>query len=414
MLPEKFDRRQFLQYGSASVLAGGLLGSVSQAAGNQTGLIKSIERTVATSGFDGVYCWVHPRAGAIPGETPSVVMTMQHLWLKGSDVFQPLKEMRTDDLGKSWSGPSDTTFAHRDEEGEVTVGVCDFTPQWHAKTGKLLGVGHTVRYKDIHVQKGRRKRETSYAVYDNEKRAWSDWDVVQMPDMQNKFYHAGAGCAQRVDLPNGEILIPYYFSDGNNPFRKATVMRCQFDGEKLSYLEYGTEIDIPTERGALEPSLTFFQDEYFMTIRHGDGHGYVARSKDGLNFEPHQPWKWDDGSVLSTGDTQQHWVSHQEGLYLVFTYKRDDNKHVFRQRAPLFMAEVNAENLTLKKDTLQVLVPERGARLGNFAVATVSPHETWVTVAEWMQPVGCEKYGSDNSVYAVKIKWSKPNEYAVG
>jgi hypothetical protein len=38
-------------------------------------------------------------------------------------------------------------------------------------------------------------------------------------------------------------------------------------------------------------------------------------------------------------------------------------------------------------------------------VVDVSAGETWVTVAEWMQPVGCEKYGSDNSVYAARIRW---------
>ncbi|MAT15502.1 MAG: sialidase [Planctomyces sp.] len=399
-------------------MAGGLLSRSRHRSGlyaaEPSGPISEIERTVVHSGFDGEYCWVHPRAGAIPGETPSVVMTMQKLWLKGSDVFKPLQEMRTDDLGETWQGPYPTGFEHRDEGNGITVGVCDFTPTWHEKTQKLLGVGHTVRYENNHVQKGRRRRETSYAVYDNENRTWSDWDVVEMPDMDNKFFSSGAGCAQRVDLPNGDILIPFYFSDGINPHRKASVMRCEFNGKTLKYLEHGSELDIPTHRGALEPSLTFFRDEFFMTIRHGDGHGYVARSKDGLQFSEPQPWTWDDGTELSTGDTQQHWVSHQDGLYLVFTYKRDDNQHVFRQRAPLFMAEVDPETLSLKKDTLQTLVPERGARLGNFQVVTVSPQESWVTVTEWMQPIGVEKHGSDNSVYAVKIKWSTPNEYAVG
>ncbi len=49
--------------------------------------------------------------------------------------------------------------------------------------------------------------------------------------------------------------------------------------------------------------------------------------------------------------------------------------------------------------------PERGARLGNFGVCEVSDAETWVTVTEWMQPVGCEKHGSDNSVYVARIVW---------
>jgi hypothetical protein len=42
-------------------------------------------------------------------------------------------------------------------------------------------------------------------------------------------------------------------------------------------------------------------------------------------------------------------------------------------------------------------------------VTEVSPHETWVTDAEWMQPKGVEKHGSDGSVWVSKIRWSTPN-----
>ena len=60
----------------------------------------------------------------------------------------------------------------------------------------------------------------------------------------------------------------------------------------------------------------------------------------------------------------------------------------------------------------QVLVPERGARLGNFGVTKISDNESWVTVAEWMQTLPpdyadcrvCEQYGSDNSVFLAKVR----------
>ena len=68
----------------------------------------TIQLDVIREGYDGVHCWVHPRAGIVPnsnGGAPSIVLTLQQLWLKGSDVFGPLHEMRTDDLGRTWSGP---------------------------------------------------------------------------------------------------------------------------------------------------------------------------------------------------------------------------------------------------------------------------------------------------------------------
>jgi hypothetical protein len=73
------------------------------------------------------------------------------------------------------------------------------------------------------------------------------------------------------------------------------------------------------------------------------------------------------------------------------------------------MAQVDPDNLQVIRHTEQALVPERGARLGNFGVIDISPEETWVTVSEWMQPKGVEKYGSDGSVYAARIQWDKPN-----
>jgi hypothetical protein len=47
-------------------------------------LIDRVQLDRARSGYDKVHCWVHPRAGAIPGKTPSVVITMQELLLSGS------------------------------------------------------------------------------------------------------------------------------------------------------------------------------------------------------------------------------------------------------------------------------------------------------------------------------------------
>jgi hypothetical protein len=61
---------------------------------NYHGQLDTISR-----GYDGKTCWVHPRAGTIPGESPIVVLTMQKLLLSGSDVFFALNEMRTDNLG---------------------------------------------------------------------------------------------------------------------------------------------------------------------------------------------------------------------------------------------------------------------------------------------------------------------------
>src|SRR5690606_33589465 len=98
-----------------------------------------------------------------------------------------------------------------------------------------------------------------------------------------------------------------------------------------------------------------------------------------------------------------------DALPTFYTRRGANNDHVFRHRAPLFMAQVDPQRLCVLRDTEQILVPERGARLGNFGVTDFNEHETWVTVSEWMQPKGVEKYGSDGSVYVARIKWNKKN-----
>lgn len=364
----------------------------------------SIQLDTIHSGFDKKTCWVHPRAGTIPGETPSVVLTMQKLLLSGSDIFYALNEMRTDDLGKTWSGPVEhETLGRRPIEGGGSVVACDFTPMWHAASGKLLGTGHTAVYNaENHLADGR-ARSTAYAVYDADARTWSPWREMEMPD-DPIFFNSGAGSTQRVDLPNGDILLPVYCKAAGEKANATTVVRARFDGQTLSYVEHGNLLTHDVERGFAEPSLATFGGRYFLTLRN-DVAGHITRGTDGLHFDPPIKWTFDDGAELGSYNTQQHWVTSEKGLFLVYTRRGANNDHVFRHRAPLFIAQVDPEKLCVIRNTERILVPERGARLGNFAVTKVSEEETWVTVAEWMQPAGVEKYGSDNSVYVARIKW---------
>ncbi len=408
----KMKRRSFLKCSMVSGVSWMLLPSCvsfGKNAGHELSL------GVATKLFDGERCWSHPRAGIVPQRgangAPRVVMTMNSLDLAGSDVFRGMFGMETDDLGKTWTEPveMETLKPRHDAIGgeERPVAVSDFWPGWHAASSRLLGTGHTVVYTPDWRVTSPRPRHTAYSVYDAKTGEWADWKKLRMPDGE-KFHNSGAGCTQRFDLEDGTILLPIYFRPpGKNS--RVTVCRCAFDGETLTYLEHGSELELNNQtRGLGEPSLTRFKNAFFMTIRN-DEKGYVAKSQDGLHFDNYQPWKFDDGSDLGSYNTQQHWVTHREGLFLVYTRRGANNDHVFRHRAPLFMARVDPDRLRVLRETEQILVPERGARLGNFGVTDVSPNETWVTVAEWMQPRGVEKYNSDGSVFVAKIHWKFPN-----
>ena len=235
--------------------------------------------------------------------------------------------------------------------------------------------------------------------------------MVELP-AEAKFQCAGSGSVQRVDLPGGDVLIPIYFKEPTQKQYSVTVCRCRFDGRTLDFVEHGSELTVPIKRGLYEPSLTKFRGRYFLTMRNDD-HGYVSVSDDGLHFQPQRRWTFDDGSDLGNYNTQQHWVTHSDALFLVYTRRGADNDHVFRHRAPLFIARVDPDSLQVIRETEQILVPQRGARLGNFGIVDVSSDETWVTAAEWMQPAGVEKHGSDNSIFVAKLKWNRPNRLLV-
>ncbi|MCC9640996.1 exo-alpha-sialidase [Rhodopirellula sp. JC740] len=401
---------------------------VSKSSTQQEPLDYTISLNVAHEGFDGKQCWVHARVGVVPSEDvePAAVMTTQKLLLSGSDVFYRLHQSRKKPAELGWSDLKPIDFFSRQtvrdakmprgglrnaellREGDETT-VCDFVPQWHAASQRLLGIGQTVWYRDNRVMRVR-PRGIAYSVMDRRHENWSDWRVVDLPD-DPIFDNAGAGSAQRLDLPGGDVLLPIYCKKPQDKEFSSIVVRCRFDGETLHYVEHGNALTIPVDRGLYEPSLTHFGGKYFLTLRN-DQHGYVATSDDGLEFNRPIKWTFDDGSELGNYNTQQHWVTHSDGLFLVYTRRAANNDHVFRHRAPLFIARVDPERLCLIRKFERVLVPEHGARLGNFGVTRVSPNETWVTVAEWMQPEGVEKHGSNNRIFVAKLRWNRPNHLA--
>ncbi len=361
----------------------------------------------ATSGYDGKACWVHARAGVVPGEggaDPTVVMTMQKLLLSGSDIFCALHGLSSFDGGHTWTEPVEQeNFGRVHIADQVEKIVCGFSPQWHAPSKTLLGIGHTVYYNADRVMEPR-PGQIAYAIYDPIEGHWEDWHVLQLPD-EDKYLCADAGCVQRHDLPNGDILLPTSIVIAESPRRHATtVVRCHFDGRRLEYTGHGNELTVDDPRGLYEPSLVAHEGRYFLTLRN-DLCGYLSVSLDGQHYEDPEPWTFDDGGPLGNYNTQQHWVQHGDDLYLVYTRRGLGNDHISEHRAPLVMARVDVRDRCILRDTEAIIVPERGARLGNFGIVEVAPNETWVTVAEWMQPAGCESHGSDNTVWIARILW---------
>ncbi|MCF7853567.1 MAG: hypothetical protein K9N51_02120 [Candidatus Pacebacteria bacterium] len=210
-------------------------------------------------------------------------------------------------------------------------------------------------------------------------------------------------------------MLPIYGRDpssGTDVFRgmgQVAVLRCGFDGETLSYKAHGNFMSVMEPRGLCEPSLASGNGRFYLTLRN-DVKGYLAVSEDGLNYGEPIPWHFDDGQEIGNYNTQQHWLKLNGKLFLVYTRRGLNNDHVFRHRAPLVMAEFDEENLCLIRETERIVVPERGARLGNFGVTPINSKESWVVVSEWMQNNGggrnlgaIEKYGANNTFFISKV-----------
>jgi hypothetical protein len=336
-------------------------------------------------------------------------MTLQPI--SGSDVYGHVHWSQSINAGTTWSDPAPIPGLGRKPPADgLEEGVCDVVPDYHAKTETILAIGHNVFYKNNKLATPQPPRHPVYSVRDTVG-DWSVPKVLKWDDPRGSAIYT-CGCGQRVTLENGDILIPFSFGPKDRVDRSVAAFRCSFDGKDVSIKEIGNELRRPVKRGLLEPSMTLLDGRYYMTIRAEDDRGYVTQSNDGLHWPEPQPWCWDDGTPLTMSTTQQHWLTHSDALYLVYTRMAETNAKVFRWRAPLFIALVDRSTMRLVRQTERIVLPILGdplkapaqvARMGNFHVVNVSPDESLVTDVE-LSP---QNYTGD--LMLARIRWARPN-----
>lgn len=355
---------------------------------------------------DGKFLWFHPRAAPIPG---GVVMTLQK-HLRVSDYYSGLHFMRRAGVDGAWSGPTlPPEIDWQPQPDGVTLSVADVTPGWHEQTQRLIAIGCRVRYSPRGKQLNdvKRAHQTVYAVFDPKRAKWTRWQVLELPGAA-EFDFARNACAQWVIKEDGKLLVPLYIGKSAKDRFSSTVAECRFDGEKLVFERNGDVLRLDVPRGLYEPSLIASCGRYYLTLRN-DVRGYVCVSDDGLHFSAPKPWTFDDGAELGSYNTQQHWLTHQDALYLVYTRRGASNDHIVRHRAPLFMARVDPEKLHVIRTSETIVIPERGAELGNFGCARINDHESWVTVSEGMFMKDSRKRGARGATFVARILWQHRN-----
>ena len=353
-------------------------------------------------GFDGRLCKIQPSI-ATDGRGVAL-LTFQKLLLTGSDVFYGQFMSRSADGGKTWSEPVAQTALSDTLENGLRVARYG-TVRYAAKAGKWFALGMAQLYKDDNgpfqeFVDGRPYVTPIQIFVDAGKGRFTGYRTLPFPFPHEMVYPFG----QALECDNGDILMPFYFRPiGAGRRSRSVVVRYRFDGDALEVVQAGTPIvrdDL--ERGIGEPSLARLGGKVFLTLR-SDEAGLWAESDDGgMTFSAPRPWTWTDGTRIGNRNTQQHWVPCGSGLYLAYTRETPANGHVFRNRAPIYLARFDPVCGGLVRETEFPLVPELGARLGNFCVADAGD-ASWLVTAEWMQPQGCERYGSDNSLWLVTV-----------
>ncbi len=404
-------RRHFLVAGSAAV--GSALFVHAQ---DRRSLIASISKETLWRNRDGRgKTWFHPRACVLPvrGADPAVLMNLQEI--RGSDYFGQVHWTQSVDVGRTWSDPQPiSAFGRDDVPGRLDglkAGVCDVTPQYHPQTETILALGHVVFYKGDYF--AREEQLPRYPVYATRSAdgIWSTRKILQWDDPRGGYIYSN-NCGQRVVLANGDVQMSLTYGP-TAEHRMVSGVRASFDGAQLKIRAVGPPLRHPHGRGLLEPSVTQFDSRFWITLRAEDGRGYVSVSNDGLDWAEQRAWCWEDGTPLDMSTTQQHWLTHSEGLFLVYTRKDVSNVNVIRWRSPLWVAQVDIKRRCLIKSTEKVVLPLMGdgvnrpdevALMGNFDVTNVSPDESWITVGEWLP-----RSGFRGDVLLARIHWSRPN-----
>lgn len=350
--------------------------------------------------------WWQARTAFVPGEKPLWVTVMSETGREGTHNFHDIYQSISRDDGRTWSRPEIVPSLKRTKQADgFEVAPGDLWPTWHAASKRVIATGKTFNFEGG-TREVRVREEISYAVMNPATAEWGRMKFLVMPDKDHSgktISAANAGTTQRFDLPNGDILLPVRYQrapDSDN--YTSVVVRCGFDGENLAYKEHGSELNIPKGRGLYEPSLTMLDGRFFVTLR-ADHSAYVTSGTDGIHFDPVQEWRFDDGKLLGSYNTQQHWVTVGGGLFLVYTRKGANNDHIFRHRAPLFIGQVDPNTLRVIRATERILLPTNHATLGNSGVCRINDKESWVTCGEGLLRLGDRK-GEKNQVLFVRIR----------
>ncbi len=365
----------------------------------------TIERHIAEQGYDRVHCRANPVALPLGNQ---VLMLTQNLLIRAFDCFSGVSLLRSEDGGQTWGKAEPVPALAGETFPDGTRAAFLSSGMRALPDGQVLVWVTTFRYDEENRLDRSFPQRVEYLYYDPASNVWSP--RRELPLAVEEDADALAVNTQITEDGDG-FLFPYCVRQKSTRFysRIARLRRAP-DGE-ITRLELSAPIRLEQGRGFLEPSLVRFGSKFVLSLRN-DESGFVTCSDNWRAFPSAKKWCFDDGEWLGNYNTMTRLLPLGGKLYLVYTRKGLHNDHVFRHRAPLLLGEVNPETLRVLRSTETILVPEHGARLGNFTVGNDGQGGAYVSVAEWMQTLepnwhdcqACERHGADNRSWFVVIR----------
>jgi hypothetical protein len=320
--------------------------------GAQNSIIREIESAVIIPGEAHEDLWVHPNLVTVPGNPIRIELALRSTDRKGGDRHTLFNYFRTDDDFQSLL-PLDKPTA----------------PAWR-RIGLTPEDFVVVQEGGTELPKG-------------------DWHWAR----------------NSLQLDSETILHPFLTREGER--RSVLTVVARRRGEKLVPSYVSNALANQVGRGLLEPQIAEHGGRLYMTMRAEDGCGYLSVSEDrGRSWGEPQAWRWHDGGNIPMHTTMTKLLAHSDGLLLVYTRIRQDNRDVFRSRAPLHCADVDLATLSLRRSTERILIPNKGVPVGNFWVWPIDQRKSYVVATGW--PRDGRKENGDT--WLAKIHWQCPNE----
>jgi len=341
-----------------------------------------------------VRTWFHPAVAPLP--EGGLFATMQKI--NGSDHYGDPMFSVSGARGGRWCAPAEIpAFRSRELPGSPFVeGVADVRP-FAMRDGSVAVFGCTSYYTehgcaswDDRITVAPPPGRAVYALWSPGSGMWSARGLLELPGVERSYRTA---CTQAVLRGEDEIVLPIYLDSGvkcdyfgheSSHFASLTAVYRK-RGDAFEFLAKSNLLELPVLRGCIEPSaIRLPNGGYAMTLRAEDGGMYRALSDDALAWRDLRPWCWDDGTPVETDSTQQHWIRLGDKVLLVYTRRAGDNETIMRFRAPLYIAEVDAERAVLIRDSERILFPRRkinGVEVlyGNFHCAQLGEECAIVT-----------------------------------